>query len=250
MGYKVSIDRFEGPLDLLVYLIESSKMSIYDIEIREITSQYINYMKEIEEDIEYASDFMVLASTLLNIKSKMILPKTEDVYEEDEKDPRKMLVNMILEYKKIKNIADFFEKRNRQASMQIAKPMEDIEHILKEPIELLRLDESEFIKSFEKFLIKKKKVIEIKRNYDNIQRKRITSQERLEWIRELVNRDFEIEIDFFNTVKDKKDKYDVAVSFSAILEMIRQREIDGRQEHNFGEIKIRKVINTEERKNG
>ena len=100
--YKVKLKSFEGPFDLLVYLIENAEMSIYDIKISEITNQYLAYLKEMEErDVALASEFMVLASSLIEIKSKMILPRaTEDGQEIVGEDPRTELVARLLEYKR------------------------------------------------------------------------------------------------------------------------------------------------------
>ena len=103
MGYKVKIQSFEGPFDLLVYLIENAQMSIYDIEISSITRQYLDYIEAMQDmDIAVSTEFMVLASSLIEIKSKMILPRISqsgEVIMED--DPRSELVERILEYKKI-----------------------------------------------------------------------------------------------------------------------------------------------------
>ena len=96
---------FEGPLDLLIHLIEKNKMDIYDIPIVSITDQYISYLHSMTEiDLESASEFLVMASLLLQIKSRMLLPKTE-LDEEDEADPRDMLVQMLVEYRLIKAAA-------------------------------------------------------------------------------------------------------------------------------------------------
>ena len=109
--YKVKLQSFEGPFDLLVYLIENAEMSIYDIRISEITTQYLDYIRQMEEqEISIAQEFMVLAASLIEIKSRMILPRAfeegEDVVEED---PRKELVQRIIEYKKFKEISGYLK---------------------------------------------------------------------------------------------------------------------------------------------
>ena len=105
--YKVKLQSFEGPFDLLVYLIENAEMSIYDIRISEITTQYLDYIRQMEEqEINVAQEFMVLAASLIEIKSRMILPRSFDEGEEVvEEDPRKELVQRIIEYKKFKEIS-------------------------------------------------------------------------------------------------------------------------------------------------
>ena len=109
---------FEGPLDLLIHLIEKNKMDIYDIPIVSITDQYISYLHSLTElDLEAASQFLVMASLLLQIKSRMLLPKTE-MEEEDEADPREMLVQMLLEYRCIKAVARQLETMKSEAARQ------------------------------------------------------------------------------------------------------------------------------------
>ena len=109
---------FEGPLDLLIHLIEKNKMDIYDIPIVSITDQYISYLHSFTEtDLEAASQFLVMASLLLQIKSRMLLPKTEPE-DEDESDPRDMLVQMLLEYRCIKAVAKQLETMKQTAARQ------------------------------------------------------------------------------------------------------------------------------------
>ena len=109
---------FEGPLDLLIHLIEKNKMDIYDIPIVSITDQYISYLHSFTEtDLEAASQFLVMASLLLQIKSRMLLPKTE-LEDEDEADPRDMLVQMLLDYRCIKAVAKQLETMKQTAARQ------------------------------------------------------------------------------------------------------------------------------------
>ena len=100
----LKLTAFEGPLDLLMHLIESNKVDIYDIPIVEITEQYIGYLRNLQEfDMELASEFLVMAATLLQIKSRMLLPKEEQAEDEEEGDPRQQLVEMLVEYRRIKS---------------------------------------------------------------------------------------------------------------------------------------------------
>ena len=97
MGIDIKVNAFEGPLDLLLHLIEKNKVDIYDIPISEITSQYLDYIRSMEEeDLDVMSDFLVMAATLLKIKAKMLLPVKEE--EEEEGDPREELVRRLIEY--------------------------------------------------------------------------------------------------------------------------------------------------------
>ncbi|MBR5489229.1 MAG: segregation/condensation protein A, partial [Firmicutes bacterium] len=143
MSYKVKLQTFEGPFDLLVYLIENAQMSIYDIKISEITSQYLAYIQTMQEtDVYVASEFMVLASALIEIKSKMILPRMVDATGGGvvEEDPRTELVQRLLEYKRFKQAAEILAEQEERCSHIYEKPQEDISAYLEEPDEYLRLD--------------------------------------------------------------------------------------------------------------
>ena len=118
--YSIKIDNFEGPLDLLIYLIEKNKMDIYDINLTEITDQYIEYLNAMEEmNLEIASEFLIMASSLLYLKSKKLLPKQED---ETEELTEEELIRRIIEYKKYKEITKVFKEnyldfqKNREKS--------------------------------------------------------------------------------------------------------------------------------------
>ncbi len=101
--YKIRVQDFEGPLDLLIQLIEKDKIDIYDIPIVSITEQYISYINDMKEyNLDIASEFLLMAAILLQIKSKMLLPKMPSENEEEEVDPRQMLVEMLVEYRKVK----------------------------------------------------------------------------------------------------------------------------------------------------
>ena len=112
MELTVKLQVFEGPLDLLLYLLEKNKVNIYDIPIVEITEQYMEYIREMKrQDLEVLSEFLVMAATLVDIKSRMLLPSNPDS-EEEEEDPRAELVQQLLEYKMYKYMS--FELRDRQ----------------------------------------------------------------------------------------------------------------------------------------
>ena len=156
MGYKVKLNVFEGPFDLLVYLIEHAQMSIYDIEISEITSQYLSYMEEMKRlDVPLASEFLVLAAALIEIKSKMFLPRTAPGGEEAEfEDPRSELVEKLLEYKRFKLLAEMLRKQEESGLRTMEKPQEDLSVYTGEPDEYLKLDLRQFVAAFDLFLRK------------------------------------------------------------------------------------------------
>lgn len=109
---KFKLDVFEGPLDLLLHLLQKNKVNIYDIPISLITDQYLDFINQMEHnDIEVSSEFLLMASRLLYIKSKMLLPKHEELEGEDEEDPRQELIQNLVEYKKYKEVSVFFNDR-------------------------------------------------------------------------------------------------------------------------------------------
>lgn len=245
MGYKVKIKAFEGPFDLLVYLIESAKMDIYDIKVSEITEQYLDYLGMMQElEVQLASEFMVLAAQLIEIKSKMLLPRiTPEGEEIKAEDPRTDLVERLLEYKRFKNASDLFAELEEAGGRVYEKPQEDLSVYTNDPEEVLTFDAKQFMRAFEVFLDKKKKVSEIKRNYENVQRKKITAEARVEFIRKLFEMDPNKTYTFSKTVADVNDRYDIALSFTSVMEMVKQRQVNAEQKKLFGEILVSKGDN-------
>ena len=152
MSYKVRLDIFEGPFDLLVYLIERSGLSIYDVNISEITDQYMRYVDEIKMiDPAAAAEFMVLAATLIQIKSKMLLPSEKPKAAAlPGADPRDELARKITEYRKVKYLASQLRIKEEEASRIFTKPREDMSQYA--PCEELELDTDSFIMSFTQLL--------------------------------------------------------------------------------------------------
>jgi segregation and condensation protein A len=128
-GIEHKIENFEGPFDLLLHLIKKNEMDIYDIKIYDITTQYLKYLDEMKEiDLEITSEFIVTAATLLEINSKMLLPKSNENEEsQEEEDPRKELVSKLLEYKKFKLVANFLAEREKKIGIVFQKKPEIIE---------------------------------------------------------------------------------------------------------------------------
>ncbi|OPX30322.1 MAG: hypothetical protein B1H08_02005 [Candidatus Omnitrophica bacterium 4484_171] len=119
---KIRLDIFEGPLDLLLYLIKKNHLNIYDIPVSSVCEQYLQFIEFMKLlDINIASEYMVMAATLINIKSKMLLPSKE-VPEEEEPDPREELVKRLLEYKKFKEVADYLKEKERERLKYVSRP--------------------------------------------------------------------------------------------------------------------------------
>lgn len=236
MGYKVKLDIFEGPFDLLVYLIENAEMNIYDIRVSEITGQYLNYLELLQDyNVELASEFMVLAATLIEIKSKMLLPRpkadgAEGIFE----DPRAELVQKILEYKKFKTAAENFEQLEELGMKIYSKPQEDLSPYTKEPDEFIDLDLSQFVKAFNLFIQKKKKIEDIQNKYAKIERERISVEDRMNEIRTLFQS--KSGILFQDLILDNQDRYDIVLTFVSVLELIRLNTVSVRQHTSLGEI--------------
>lgn len=240
MGYKVKLNQFEGPFDLLVYLIENAEMSIYDIKISEITKQYLEYMDEMKKlDVPVAAEFLVLASALLEIKSKMLLPRTapdeEGIVAED---PRSELVEKLLEYKQFKAMAEMLQQREESGLRILEKPQEDLSEYTGEVDEYLSLDLKQFVAAFEQFLHKKKKVEEIRKHHIRTEKQRVTAEARMSDIQHFFRGEPGRTADFRELIQQKDDKYDVALTFSSVLELMKERYLWAEQSYLYGDITI------------
>lgn len=242
MGYRVKLNVFEGPFDLLVYLIEHAQMNIYDIKISEITSQYLNYVEDMRKaDINVSSEFMVLAAALLEIKSRMLLPRqtAEAGSGQMPEDPRTELVEKLVEYKKYKRLSEMLQERAEKTAMQLEKPQEDLTEYTGEPDEYLDLDIDKFRNAFEQFLVRKRRIEEIRAHHRRTEKQRITTEIRMQNIRDFFKENNICETDFRTLIHKKDDKYDVAVTFSSVLEMMKEKRLDAEQRYLFGDITVK-----------
>ena len=242
MSYKIKIDAFEGPLDLLLHLINRLEIDIYDIPVAEITEQYVAYihtMKELELDI--ASEYLVMAASLLAIKSKMLLPKHEEEWDEDEEDflmedPRDELVTQLLEYKKYKEAADEFKNMEAERALLFTKPPIDLSPFTDETkLERKDLDVSlyDMLSAFQKLMRRKK----LKRPLQTrITRQEITIDKRIQELKDYLKKKREKIL--FTSLFETDDKGQIVVTFLAVLELMRQNEIQVEQTNNFEDIFI------------
>lgn len=240
--YKVRIDRFEGPFDLLVFLLENARMDIYDIKVGEITEQYIAYLKEMEElNVEIGSEFILLAAVLIKLKSRMLLPRVSESGEIlIEEDPRIVLQTRLLEYMRTKRIAEMLQEREEYFRSIFEKPAEDISEYIDNPEELLKADEDQFVRAFLLFLEKKQKVADVERRYKRIKRQRSSIDERIRHMSELIGDKLSAtdEILFSELIPEEYDRYDTTLSFISLLEMIKMQEVDATQEKVYGDITV------------
>lgn len=242
--YKVRIDQFEGPFDLLVYLLENARMDIYDIKVGEITEQYINYLKEMEElDIEVASEFIVLAAVLIRLKSHMLLPRMNDAGEiVFEEDPRTELQGRLIEYVKTKKIAEMLQQREEYNLAIHEKPAEDMSKYLENPDEFLMVSDEQMVNAFLLFLTKKKKVEEVTRRYQRVRRAKESIEQRIRFMSDTLDRKFKEKstVSFTELLPEDFDRYDMTLSFMSLLSMIKNQQCDADQNENFGEITVKK----------
>ncbi len=236
MRYKVKLDVFEGPFDLLVYLIENAEMSIYDIQVAEITKQYIEYVERIQKiDAVLAGEFMVLAASLIEIKSKMLLPRQNIEGEPDlMEDPRSELVQKLLEYKRYKQAAAYLEEQEERMQRVHTKPREDLTVYTKEPDVYLSLDLAAFVKVFGLFLQKKKRLGEVRARYNIIRQQQMTVESRIEQIRRLF--DGKKRLKFRELLGQERTRQNVVLTFLSMLELIRQKTVKVSQNVNYGEM--------------
>lgn len=241
----VKLNVFEGPLDLLLHLIEKNKVNIYDIPIVTITEQYLDYVNHMEEeDLDVMSEFLVMAATLIRIKSKMLLPKVTEEDEEEE-DPREELVRRLLEYKMYKYAASelkdleldgakaFYKKESIPAEVRNYKPTVDPVALISEyDLNLEKLNE--IFKSVMRKQVEK--VDPIRSKFKNIEREEISLEAKMAEVREQVRG--LAGINFRTLLEMQASRSNIIVTFLAILELMKIGAIQIRQEEIFGEIII------------
>lgn len=235
--YSIKIDNFEGPLDLLCYLIDKNKMDIYDVNLSDIADQYIEFLNAMEElNLEIASEFILMASTLLYLKSKNLLPKQED---EEEEITEEELIRRIIEYKKFKEISKVLKEDYKIYSNRFYKVQEQI----KLPKQKLEKDyEPEKIPELYKKLIERNSV-KINKNAKNIEKiaivEKYTVSEKVKQMYKILAKQKKFIFNKLFTI-NKNEKQEVVTAFSGLLEMSRRSKVNTRQEELFGDIVVEK----------
>ena len=243
MELTVKLQVFEGPLDLLLHLLEKNKVNIYDIPIVEITDQYMEYIKEMKrQDLEVLSEFLVMAATLIDIKSKMLLPSNPDA-EEEEEDPRAELVQQLLEYKMYKCMAYELKDRQIDAQRTMFKAPTIPEEVLayEEPVNLDDLVSNITIAKLNqifKSIMKKQtdKLDPIRSKFGKIEKEEVSQEEKMEELKQyaLTHKHFS----FRGILEKQASKVEVIVTFLAILELMKTGIILISQENTFDDIMI------------
>lgn len=232
MNIEFRINEFEGPLDLLLHLIKESKMDIMNIEIESITKQYMDYLEEQEKmNLEIASEYLVLASELLEIKSKMLLPSYKDENEEEEEDPREELINRLLEYQAYKEITKVLQEKESLRREIYTKSPENIKNYIDE-VKEINIDVSldDLVEAFKRYLQRKQDNKPLK---TKVTVNEISVSSRRHDIKRLLKT--KKKVSFFELFPIVSKEYVVA-TFLAILEMAKSQELRITQNDTFDDI--------------
>lgn len=230
--YSIRLECFEGPMELLMHLIEKNKIDIYDIPVAALTEQYIAYLDELRRfDIEVTSEFVIMAATLLQIKSRMLLPKPpKAVEEEDDVDPRQELVDRILEYRRFKAVTEVMEEmREVQGRVLSREPLElPVRHL---PPENMALED--LLNAFANVLAVRR---ELRIPQVLVEPEQYSVQDKMDLLVDLLQR-LGGKMEFAHAFTGHS-RGELIVTFLAMLELIKLRTILVRQQGQFGEIEI------------
>ena len=243
MDLNFKLQQFEGPRDLLLHLIDKNKMDIFDIPIVEITAQYMEYIRAMKEaNLDVMSEFLVMAATLLKIKSKMLLP-IEETEDEEEEDPRAELVKQLLEYKMYKCIS--YELRDRQVDannvyFKVPTIPEEVSKY-EQPVDLEELMSDITLTKLNAIfnsVIKRQenRVDPVRSKFGKIEKEEVSLDDKMNYMLEFArnNRNFS----FRQLLEGQRSKMDTIVTFLVILEMMKAGQIYIVQENTFDDIKI------------
>ena len=231
--YVVTIDNFDGPLDLLLHLIKEQDIDIYDIKIENITKQYLDYIRHMKElNLEIASEYLV-ASELIEMKSKMLLPKKKEKEEDDyEEDPRELLIERLLAYKRYKEVTSEFKDLELTRKMVFTREPDNLNRYAKEGENSEELGVVDLIDAFNNLLKRK----ELDRPIaTKITKKELSVTEKVNKIKNILRNKKRIN---FEEIFEVSTKEEVIISFLSILEMVKKDEILLTQDGNFKNIVI------------
>ena len=235
MSYKIKLEIFEGPLDLLLYLVKKEHLNIYDIPIAKVTEQYLQYLEFMKLlDLNIAGEFLVMAATLMQIKSRMLLPLDESSQAEEElaEDPRAELVRRLLEYEKFKEIAQELRQRENNQQEVFKRPKsQEKDNVLDETQTYFEASIFDLITAFTQALKDVPKEL-----FYEVIKDEFTIDEKIHQILHLL-----LDLPCMRLSElfsQAKNKMEIIVTFLSILELIRLKEIIARQKGLFGEIEI------------
>jgi segregation and condensation protein A len=241
--YKISLPAFEGPLDLLLHLIRENEIDIYNIPISEITRQYLEYLGDMESlDLEIAGEWLVMAATLVEIKSRMLLPREKPVKADAEEqiDPRRELVERLIEYERFKTAAELFREKEEQRSRIFVRGPAELQFDLRPVFSLENISPEDLLSALQSVLAEAEG-----EPVTTIQRRKLTVRMR---IRELWYRVRESagQLTFRELFDDDRTPTDIVITFLALLELLKSGRIIARQEQAFGPIMIQQVLDLED----
>lgn len=246
MSYKITVDAFEGPMDVLLNLIHKSEIDIYDIPINIVTQQFLDFIDKMEElSLEITSEFLVMASTLLEIKSKMLLPKEKVVEDgiEIEIDPREDLVQKLLEYKLYKEVAEKLKLSELMESKVFYKPREDLSVYDDKLDELGNLDLNQLVKAISKIMARSLKENE-SINFNEIHREEFTLEDCIDEISMKLLKSSKIKFSELLSIETTKEE--IITYFLSLLELIRLKDIYVKQDQTLGDLFIIRRMEEEE----
>lgn len=238
--YKVRLEIFEGPLDLLLYLIQQDELDIYEISLERITRQYLEYLQTFKElNVEVAGEFVVMAANLIYLKSRSLLPADLQPPEEDaeEDDPRWNLIRQLIEYKKFKEAAAQLQTRQlEQARIFVREPVagNDAPHAM--PFRLGEVGIFQLINAFQTVI----KRVEARENLQEIFGEHFSVSDKIDWILQRVADG--IPLPFSELFAAAASRVEIVVTFLALLELIRLRQVRATQASPFAEIEIAPAV--------
>ena len=243
MDLTVKLQVFEGPLDLLLHLLDKNKVNIYDIPIVEITAQYMEYIAEMKrQDLDVLSEFLVMAATLIDIKSRMLLPSDPES-EEEQEDPRAELVQQLLEYKMYKCMAYELKDRQMDAQRVMFKEPTIPDEVLayEEPLDIEELVSDVTLAKlndiFKNIMKKQKdKIDPLRSKFGKIEKEEVSLEDKMAYLEEYAKT--HAHFSFRGLLEKKSGKVEIIVTFLAILELMKMGKIFISQEHIFDDIKI------------
>lgn len=241
-GYHVELEVFEGPLDLLLYLIKREEIDIYDIPIGYITDQYLSYLRHLlgtdpEKgptcallDLDSVGEFLVMASTLLYIKSRMLLPQPSPFHEEEGEDPRAELVEMLSTYRRFKEITTYLRDCEDHRQHLFTRPPDSLPSLPKSSVKLVELSPTDLLRAMERLLQRQQPQVQ------ELRRETFSVVDKIQEIEAALLTDERIPLDFL--LPPAACRMEIITTFLALLEMVRQRRAILQQHRLFGTIYI------------
>lgn len=243
MAVNIKISNFEGPFDLLLHLIKVNQVEIYEISIFEITNQYIEYINSMKEmDLDITSEFILMAATLLEIKSRELLPKNDSRVIEEE-DPKVKLIQKLIEYKKFKEISLELRRKEEAFGVFYVKKPEIIDDSFQKDIDkelFLGKTLIDLYNIYKDLMFRNKDKINDKEIEDKISVDTYKVEDKIIELRKKLKEQGNFLFSSLSTTCS--DKLEVVVMFLALLEMIKQKEVFVKQRDNFNEIYIERII--------